>query len=62
VTEDLLSLDSILLALRRAGYGDLADASAKALPDPLALDEVARFLAEHGVTHAVLTDRMGGSP
>jgi hypothetical protein len=62
MTSEMLSRDAVGLTLRRAGYPELADAVARSLPDPVDLDEVARFLAPYGITHSVLTDRMGGSP
>ncbi len=48
--------------LRRTGYPDLADAALKGLPDPVDLDEAAKFLEPYGITRDVLISRLGGSP
>jgi len=62
MADDMRKRGDVALVLRRAGYSDLADTVERTLPDPVTLDEVARLLAQYGVTYTVLTDRMGGSP
>ena len=48
--------------LRRTRYPDLVDAALKGLPDPVDLDEAAKFLEPYGTTRDVLISRLGGSP
>jgi hypothetical protein len=49
--------------LQRAGLPhDLIDELVKELPDTVDLDRDAEVFDRHGLTHARLTDMMGGSP
>ena len=49
--------------LQRAGLPQgLIDELLKELPDPVDLDRDAAVFDSHGLTHARLTDMMGGSP
>jgi len=56
------SRQQVVDVLRRTGYPDLADAALKRLPDPVDLDEAAKFLEPYGITRDVLISRLGGSP
>ncbi len=42
------SRQQLVEILRRTGYPDLADEALKALPDPVDLDEAAKFLEPYG--------------
>jgi len=48
--------------LRRAGYPDVAQAAARALPDPPTIADLDQFCTLHGLSRSSLMDRMGGSP
>lgn len=56
------SRQQVVDVLRRTGYPDLAEAALKGLPDPVDLDEAAKFLEPYGITRDVLISRLGGSP
>ena len=48
--------------LRRAGFGDSADAAMAELPDPVDLEQAQEWGMQRGITRDLLEDRMGGSP
>jgi hypothetical protein len=56
------SLQHVVSMLRRAGLNQVADEAQRTLPDPVELEELQRFGAEHGLSRESLIDRMGGSP
>jgi len=53
---------TVIHALQLLGYEEQADEAAKALPDPVSLDELIAFSDKHGISRDELTSRMGGSP
>jgi hypothetical protein len=53
---------SVIHLLQALGYEEQADEAAKALPDPVSLDELIAFGDKHGISRDELTSRMGGSP
>ena len=57
-----LSRQQIVNALRRAGLHELADSAEAALPDPVDAKTISEFCAVHGISAAMLMDRMGASP
>ncbi|HEY1821172.1 MAG TPA: hypothetical protein VGG83_14705 [Trebonia sp.] len=48
--------------LSRLGYAQAADEAARALPDPVSVEQVREFAARHNISHDELISRMGGSP
>ena len=48
--------------LRRTGFNELAEEVPKALPDPVDLEDVLKFLEPYGITKDFLMSRLGGSP
>jgi len=48
--------------LRSAGWSDLADEATRVLPDPVDVDRLVAWGAQHGLSHDDLTSRFGGSP
>jgi hypothetical protein len=48
--------------LRRAGFAEMAEEVSRALPDPVDMDDVHRFLEPRGISREMLTNQMGGSP
>jgi hypothetical protein len=56
------SLQHVVGVLRRAGLIQLADEAQRTLPDPVDMQELEHFAAEHGVSREMLNERMGGSP
>jgi hypothetical protein len=48
--------------LRNAGMRELADLADTTLPDPVDNKTLDQFCAAHGISAAVLMDRMGASP
>jgi hypothetical protein len=62
VSAEQWSRGEVVSVLRRAGYRELADEAMRDLPDPVDLDYVLAWGAEHGVTRDRLISRMGGSP
>jgi hypothetical protein len=48
--------------LRRCGYWEVADEALRDLPDPVDLDQIEAWEAEHGITHDQLISQLGGSP
>jgi hypothetical protein len=57
-----MSRDEIVELLRHLGYTDAADEAARVLPDPVTMEQIEEFGAEHGLSRGDLADRMGGSP
>jgi hypothetical protein len=62
VSGDQWSRQEVVRILRRAGYRKLADEAMRDLPDPVDVEYVFAWGAEHGVTRDRLISRMGGSP
>ena len=48
--------------LRRAGLREEADEATRVLPDPVDIDHLEQWGAQHGITREGLINRMGGSP
>ena len=48
--------------LRRLGYEDEAEETARVLPDPVDIEQLREFGDRYGISTAELTSRMGGSP
>ena len=48
--------------LRKAGFHEAADRAMRDLPDPVDLDHVQQWGAQHGITRDILISQMGGSP
>ena len=48
--------------LRKTGFSEAADEAIRVLPDPVDLDQAAKWGAKYGITRDALIDRMGGSP
>ena len=48
--------------MNRLGYRDLADEALRELPDPVDVDRLAAWCAQHGLSYDELVSRMGGSP
>jgi hypothetical protein len=53
---------SVIHVLQLLGYEEQADKAAKALPDPVSMDDLIAFTDKHGISRDELTSRMGGSP
>jgi hypothetical protein len=49
------------LTLRKAGIREVAEEAMQVLPDPVDEDQIAAFLARHGITFDELVNRMGGT-
>jgi hypothetical protein len=56
------SRKQVIDLLRRAGFGDSADAAMVELSDPVNLEQVQEWGMQRGITRDLLEDRMGGSP
>jgi hypothetical protein len=48
--------------LTHMGYADLAQEAARALPDPVDINELSKWMFDHGVSRDNLISDMGGSP
>lgn len=48
--------------LRSSGWSDLADEASRVLPDPVDIDRLVAWGAQHGLSHDDLVSRFGGSP
>jgi hypothetical protein len=48
--------------LREIGYPQAAESAQHELPDPVEIDEIAKFGERHGITLDTLISGMGGSP
>jgi hypothetical protein len=62
VTSMQVSRQHVVDLLRRTGMPNAAEEAERVLPDPVDMDEVTKWAAEHGVTHDDLVSQMGGSP
>jgi len=56
------SRQQVVDVLRRTGFNELAEEVPKALPDPVDLEDVLKFLEPYGITKDFLMSRLGGSP
>jgi hypothetical protein len=57
-----LTRQHVIDLLRKAGFSEAADEALKMLPDPVDLDDAAKWGAQYGITRDELVSRMGGSP
>ncbi|HEX9359910.1 MAG TPA: hypothetical protein VF933_39660 [Streptosporangiaceae bacterium] len=57
-----LARQHVVDTLRSAGFPEVADEVLRALPDPVDIDHLGRFVEQYGITKDDLVDRMGGSP
>ena len=57
-----LTRQHVVDLLRRTGFSAAADEALRMLPDPVDLDEAAKWGARYGITRDELVSRMGGSP
>ena len=48
--------------MHRLGYTELSDEASRVLPDPVDVDRVVAWAAQHGLSHDDLVSQMGGSP
>lgn len=48
--------------LHHLGFGELADAASRELPDPVDVDQLSDWGMRHGVSKDDVISRMGGSP
>jgi hypothetical protein len=55
------SREHVAKTLRMTGFPKIAEEALRVLPDPADEDEIAAFLAPHGVTFDDLIDRLGGT-
>jgi hypothetical protein len=56
------SRQSVIDMLRRLDFPGAADEAARALPDPVDIDELEKFAQQHGISRDDLISRSGGSP
>jgi hypothetical protein len=56
------SRQQVVDVLRKTGFHELAEEVPKALPDPVDLQDVLKFLEPYGITKDFLISRLGGSP
>lgn len=52
----------VINILHKAGFPEEAEEAGRVLPDPVELDDVVRWAAQHGIYHDQLVSWMGGSP
>ena len=57
-----LAKETVVEVLRRAGLPDEAEEADRNLPDPVDLEEAAKWGERYGITRDMLMSRMGGSP
>ena len=57
-----LRKEQVVEILWNAGLQEVAEEANRSLPDPVQLEEAAKFGEPYGVTRDVLISRMGGSP
>jgi hypothetical protein len=57
-----LRRDEVVEVLRRAGLPEVAEEGNRSLPDPVELEDAAKFGERYGITRDFLISRMGGSP
>jgi hypothetical protein len=62
VVEMQRSRQEVVAVLRRSGLPEVAEEVLKALPDPVDLEDVLKFLEPYGITKDFLISRLGGSP
>lgn len=56
-----VSRQHVINILHRAGFPEEADEARQVLPDPVDLDRVILWAAQHGITHDQLINLMGAS-
>lgn len=56
------SMAKVVDLLTHMGYADLAQEAARALPDPVDINELSKWMFDHGVSRDNLISDMGGSP
>jgi hypothetical protein len=56
------SRQHVIDLLNRLGYKQLAEEASRVLPDPVDVDQVSAWWAQHGLSRDELISRMGGSP
>jgi hypothetical protein len=62
MSRQVLRRQEVVEVLRRAGLPEVADEAERSLPDPVDLEDAAKFGERYGVTRDSLISRMGGSP
>jgi len=62
VNTEQYSMTHVVDLLTRMGYADLAQEAARVLPDPVDINELSKWMFDHGVSRDDLISDMGGSP
>ena len=57
-----LSREEVVKLLQRAGESEAAEEANRSMPDPVDLEDAAKFGERYGITRDSLISRMGGSP